>query len=239
MIPLDRQERYRDVYRSLRPGHKDSVALYEELVGRHITPQARVLDAGCGRGGVIELYWRKVKQAVGLDADLPSLREHRCLKQLVGGDLAWLPFPSACFDLVLCSWLMEHLAAPDVAFAELARVMSAGGRLVLVTPNAWNYVTLVQRLFPDRFQERLARRIYGRKEKDTFPLTYRANTKGALDEKFGRVGLLNEEFHYVGDPSYIAGNDLLFGLGVWWERITDRGPLRRTKVHLVASYVKV
>jgi SAM-dependent methyltransferase len=239
MIPLDRQERYREIYRSLRPGHKDSVALYAELVGRYVSSQARVLDAGCGRGGVIELYWREVKQAVGLDADLPSLRQHRCLAQLVRGELASLPFPSACFDLVLCSWLMEHLATPDVVFAELARVLSPGGHLVLVTPNAWNYVTMVQRLIPGRFQEWLAHRIYGRKEIDTFPLAYRANTKGALDDKFRRVGLVNEEFHYVGDPSYVAGNDLLFRLGVWWERITDQGPLRRTKVHLVGSYVKV
>ena len=239
MIPLDRQERYRDIYRSLRPGYKDSVALYAELVGRYVTPEARVLDAGCGRGGVIELSWKKVKQAVGLDADLPSLREHRCLEQLVEGELAWLPFSSACFDLILCSWLMEHLATPDAVFAELARVLSPGGHLVLVTPNAWNYVTVVQRLVPDRFQEWLAHRIYGREEKDTFPLAYRANTKGSLDAKFRRVGLVNEEFHYVGDPSYVAGNDLLFRLGVWWERITDWGPLRRTKVHLVASYVKV
>jgi len=239
MIPLDRQERYRDIYRSLRPGHKDSVALYAELVGRHITPHARVLDAGCGRGGVIELYWKKVKQAVGLDADLPSLREHRCLEQLVEGDLTWLPFTAACFDLILCSWLMEHLATPDVVFAELARVLSPGGHLVLVTPNAWNYVTLVQRVVPGRLQEWLARRIYGREGKDTFPLAYRANTKGSLDAKFRRVGLLNEKFHFVGDPSYIAGNDLLFRLGVWWEGISEWGPLRRTKVHLVASYVKV
>ncbi len=238
MIPLERQERYRDIYSSLRPGHKDSVALYAELVGRYISAQTRVLDAGCGRGGIIEAYWNKVKQAVGLDADLASLREHRCLQQLVEGDLECLPFPSACFDLILCSWLMEHLAAPDAVFAELARVLSPSGHLVLVTPNAWNYVTLVQRLIPSRFQEWLTRSIYGREEKDTFPLAYRANTKGSLDAKFGRVGLANEEFHFVGDPSYVAGNDLLFRLAVWWERITDWGPLHRTKVHLVASYVK-
>ena len=239
MIPLDKQERYRDIYRSLRPAYEDSVALYARLVGRYITPQTRVLDAGCGRGGVIELYGEKVKQAVGLDADLLSLREHRCLEQLVEGDLASLPFPSACFDLILCSWLMEHLATPDAVFAELAQVLSSGGHLILVTPNAWNYVTLMQRLVPGSFQEWLARRIYGREEKDTFPLAYRANAKGSLNAKFKRVGLVNEEFHFVGDPSYIAGNDFLFRLGVWWESITDWGPLRRTKVHLVASYVKV
>ncbi len=238
MIPLGKQERYRDIYRSLRPGYEDAVTLYARLVGEYATPSARILDAGCGRGGVVELYWDKVKQAVGLDADRTSLREHRCLKQLVEGDLAGVPFPSSCFDLVLCSWVVEHLVRPDPVFAELARVLRPGGHLVLLAPNAWNYVTLAQRVVPARLQELLTRTIYGREEKDTFPLAYRANTRGALDSKLERVGLVNEEFHFVGDPTYIAGNDLLFRLGVWWERITDWGPLRRTKVHLVASYVK-
>ncbi len=239
MIPLDKQERYRDIYRSLRPGYEDSVALYARLVGRYVTPQTTVLDAGCGRGGVIELYWEKVKQAVGLDADLSSLIEHRCLEGLVRGDLERLPFPSVCFDLILCSWLMEHLTTPDVVFEELARVLRPGGHLVLLAPNAWNYVTLGQRLAPRRFHKWLTRRIYGRDDKDTFPLAYRANTRRALDSKLRRVGLVNEEFHFVGDPSYVAGNDLLFRLAVWWERISDWSPLRHTKVHLVASYVKV
>lgn len=239
MISLSKQERYRDLYRSLQPGHEDGVALYARLAGQHATPQTRVLDAGCGRGGVIELYWEEVEQAVGLDADLPSLREHRCLDQLVAGDVTQLPFPSACFDLILCGWVMEHLAEPDVAFGELGRVLEPGGHLVLLTPNAWSYVILVQRVIPARFQRWLTRRVYGRDEKDTFPVRYRANTRRSLDSRFRCVGLVNEEFHFVGDPSYVAGNDLLFKLGVWWEGITDWGPLRQTKVHLVASYVKI
>lgn len=239
MIPLDKQERYRDLYRSLRPGYEDGVAVYARLVADHVTPQARVLDAGCGRGGVIESYWHEVKQAVGLDADLASLKEHRCLEQRVRGDLAWLPFPAACFDLILCSWLMEHLVRPEAVFAEVGRVLKPGGHLVLLAPNAWNYVTIVQRLVPKRLQRCLTRTVYGREDKDTFPLAYRANTRRALDSMFKRVGLANEEFHFVGDPSYIAGNDLLFKVGVWCERITDWGPLRYTKVHLVASYVKL
>ncbi len=166
MIPLDEQNRYRDIYRSLRPGYEDSVTLYARLVGQYVTAQARVLDAGCGRGGVIELHWEKVKQAVGVDADLLSLREHRCLDDLVQGDLARLPFLPACFDLILCGWLMEHLTSPDTVLQELARVLRPGGHLVLLTPNAWNYVTLAQQLIPGAFQDRLARSVYGREEKD-------------------------------------------------------------------------
>ena len=238
MIPLDQQERYRDLYRSLRPGYENGVSVFAELVGRHITPQTRVLDAGCGRGGVIERYCSEARQVIGVDADLVSLQEHRCLTQLIQGDLERLPFVDGCFDLVLCSWVVEHLTSPDVAFGELARVLRAGGHLLLLTPNAWNYVTIAQRLVPGRLQHRLTRAVYGRDDRDTFPVAYKANTRRSLEGSLRRTGFLNEEFHLVGDPSYIAGNEILFRLAVAWERITDWGPLRQTKVHLVGSYVK-
>ncbi|MFQ5886875.1 MAG: hypothetical protein ACE5II_06540 [Anaerolineae bacterium] len=67
---------------------------------------------------------------------------------------------------------------------------------------------------------------------------YRVNSKGQLDAKLHRIGLRNEEFYYVGDPSYIAFNDAFFKLGVLLERLTDWPPLRSLKVHLVASYLK-
>ncbi len=222
----------------MNPGYKHSGPIYEGLVKRHLTPKARVLDAGCGRGGVIELYAEKVRQAVGLDTDLISLREHRCLKQLVVGSLATMPFPADLFDVVLCGWVVEHLEEPEAVFREMARVLNKRGHLLLLTPNAWSYVTLMNRLLPARLRRWLVRTVYGRQSKDIFPTFYRANSKERLDAKLHRVGLRNEEFYYVGDPSYIAFNDAFFKLGVLLERLTDWPPLRRLKVHLVASYLK-
>ncbi len=238
MIALEQQDRYRAIYQDMRPGYKHSGSIYQGLVKRHLTPKARVLDAGCGRGGVIELYAEKVGQAVGLDTDLTSLREHRCLKQLVVGSLATMPFPGGFFDVVLCSWVVEHLEEPAAVFPEMARVLNKGGHLLLLTPNAWSYVALINRFLPAPLRRWLVRTVYGRQSKDTFPPFYRANSKGRLDAKLHRVGLRNEEFYYVGDPSYIAFNDAFFKLGVLLERLTDWPPLRRLKVHLVASYLK-
>jgi len=238
MMPLEKQDRYRAIYHNMKPGYKHSGYIYEVLVKSHLTPQARVLDAGCGRGGVIELYAEKVGQAVGLDTDFVSLREHRCLKQLVVGSLATMPFPRDLFDLIVCSWVVEHLEEPDAVFREMARVLKEGGHLLLLTPNAWSYVTIINRLFPAPLRSGLVRTIYGRQSKDTFPPFYRANSKGRLDGKLRLAGLKSEEFYYVGDPSYIAFNDAFFKLGVLLERLTDLPPLRPLKVHLVASYRK-
>lgn len=238
MIPLDQQDLYRERYRKLKPTYRTSGQIYEGLVARHITPETKVLDAGCGRAGVIGLFKDKARLTVGLDVDLASLYDNIGLHQAVLGRLTEMPFATASFDLVISSWVIEHLQEPQMAFAEIARVLRRGGRFIFLTPNAWNYVALVNRLTPAWLQRRLVPRVYGRQEKDAFPVVYRANTRRKLDTLLGRAGLQCEEFHYVGDPSYIAAHDLLFKVGVFLERLTDISALRCLKVHLVASYVK-
>lgn len=239
MIPLDQQDRYRERYRTLRPTYRTSGQVYEALVAKHITSEVKVLDAGCGRAGVVGLFRDKAGLTVGVDVDLASLRDNVGLHQAVLGRLTEMPFAAASFDLVISSWVIEHLQEPEMAFAEIARVLRPGGRFIFLTPNAWNYVVLVNRLTPAWLQRCLVPRVYGRREEDTFPVAYRANTRRRLDTLLGRAGLRCEEFYYVGDPSYIAFNDLFFRLGMLIERLTDLGPLRALKVHLVASYVKV
>jgi len=77
MLPLSKQNAYRERYKALRPGWRASGDEFEALARKHIGPGARVLDLGCGRGGVMELFWKDVKLAVGLDPDHVSLVEHR------------------------------------------------------------------------------------------------------------------------------------------------------------------
>ncbi|MDY7039395.1 MAG: class I SAM-dependent methyltransferase [Chloroflexota bacterium] len=239
MISLDRQNRYREQYARLRPGYRNSGQVYEALVRQHATPQARVLDLGCGRGGVMELLAEHVALPVGVDPDLASLVEYREPNVRRAMTLAnALPFPPASFDLVLCSWVIEHLADPLVAFSEVARVLRPGGHFVFLTPNALNYVVLINRLMPAWIQRHLVPRVYARAEADTFPVVYRANSRRSLDDFLGQVGLCCEAFYLVGDPSYIALHKILFWIGILLERLTDGRPLRELKVHLVGCYVK-
>jgi 2-polyprenyl-3-methyl-5-hydroxy-6-metoxy-1,4-benzoquinol methylase len=44
------------------------------------------------------------------------------------------PVPDAAYDTVLCSEVLEHVADPGAALAEIGRVLKPGGRLVLTTP---------------------------------------------------------------------------------------------------------
>jgi len=83
-------------------------------------------------------------------------------------------------------------------------------------------------------QARLVRRLYARAEADTFPVLYRANTRRRIAQLAREVGLTPVSFQFVGDPSYLAFNELLYRLAVLAERLTPR----RMKVHLVGDFVK-
>lgn len=48
-----------------------------------------------------------------------------------------IPLPDASFDYILCTQVMEHLAFPDKAFAEFARLAKPGGRLFVTCPLTW------------------------------------------------------------------------------------------------------
>jgi SAM-dependent methyltransferase len=53
------------------------------------------------------------------------------------GDAGALPFRSGQADLVLCTEVLEHLPEPNLALAEIKRVLSPGGVLMLTTPLVW------------------------------------------------------------------------------------------------------
>jgi ubiquinone/menaquinone biosynthesis C-methylase UbiE len=48
-------------------------------------------------------------------------------------DVTRLPFADASFDCVTCGYVLEHLPDARLGLAELARVLTPGGRLLLLT----------------------------------------------------------------------------------------------------------
>src|SRR6266849_3237871 len=113
LLPLTVQNAYRERYRAIRPGWKSSGDQLEAMVRSHVTPISNVLDLGCGRGGVVELIWRDVKLAAGLDPDSPSLTGHRARGMpILRGVGEHLPFASGSFELVVSVWVLEQLKEP-------------------------------------------------------------------------------------------------------------------------------
>ena len=249
MLNLDRQNTYRARYQATHPGWQTSGQVYESFVRQYTvgwhtsryaahlnaTLRCRWLDVGCGRGGIIELLGGQVTLCVGADLDLASLCEHRAPHtRRVAAPMDALPFADESFDLVTCSWVMEHLADPRHAFAQIARVLAPGGHWIFLTPNARNPLTFANRLMRGPLQAWLVRRLYARAESDTFPVRYRANTPARIEQLAREAGLRPVQIQLVGDPTYLAFNDTLFALSSLIERITPPS----FRVHIVGDYTK-
>jgi SAM-dependent methyltransferase len=222
LLPLAAQNVYRDRYRASRPGWQSSGEQLEALVRSHLTAQSNVLDLGCGRGGVVELFWRDVKLAAGLDPDVPSLAEHRAPGMpVIRGRGESLPFADASFDLVVCLWVLEHLERPEVVFREVRRTLRPGGHFVFLTPNLRNPLLVLNRLAKalPQLQRRIVPRLYGRVEGDTFPVRYRANTQASIRALAAGSDLHVAELRTIPDPTYLALNGLMFRASILTERL--------------------
>lgn len=123
--------------RALRPGGEKLTRRMLELAGP--LQGALVLDAGCGCGASLALLEGCGARAVGLDLNAGFLRESRDRKLKVArADLAYLPLPAGCLDLVLCecAW---NLTDKERVLAEFMRVLRPGGVLALADIYARGY----------------------------------------------------------------------------------------------------
>jgi SAM-dependent methyltransferase len=101
----------------------------------------RVLDAGCGGGGMPLSLAEEARAVVGIDpaprfqeAGVRLGRERRLhnLHFALADGMA-LPFRDAVFDLVLSHAVIEHVADAPLYLRECARVLARGGHVYLST----------------------------------------------------------------------------------------------------------
>jgi SAM-dependent methyltransferase len=106
-----------------------------------VTVRGRVLDAGCGGGGMPLSLAEEAASVVGID---PAERFQdagvRLGRERGIGNLHFsladgmaLPFPARTFDLVLSHAVIEHVADAPLYLRECARVLQAGGHVYLST----------------------------------------------------------------------------------------------------------
>jgi SAM-dependent methyltransferase len=175
--------------RLIAPGLRSSQDTYAELLRAHVDGNVEWLDLGCGHQVLPDWHAEEenhlvgiCKMVVGVDGDLRSLANHQTLRLRVGGDVSHLPFKDDCFDLVTANMVVEHLENPDLQFAEIGRVLKAGGLCILLTPNAYGYSTLLARSVPSAVRNRAIRVLDGRSPDDVFLPYYRANTRRKLKQ---------------------------------------------------------
>lgn len=101
-----------------------------------IGPGQKVLDVCCGTGLVTIRALERGADLVGIDiseAMVAAAAAKRLKATFRAADAEALPFSDAVFDRVICNFGLYHLADPDQAIAEAARVLVRGGRYAFTT----------------------------------------------------------------------------------------------------------
>jgi len=111
----------------------------------------RVLEIGCGRGGFAcwfsTSYAKDYSEFVAADFSQAAVAKGQRYAELVGAqkiiwsvqDIMNIHLPDDYFDVVISCETIEHVPKPKLALKELYRVVKPGGKLILTTPNYFNF----------------------------------------------------------------------------------------------------
>ncbi len=127
-----------DTIRSLHIDEADVEQAMTEVLGGD--PLGDMLDLGTGTGRMLELFAENADSAVGIDSSQQMLSYARANLERRGfghcqvrhGDLYNLPYDSGSRDVVIFHQVLHFLDDPLAAILEAARVLKAGGRMMIV-----------------------------------------------------------------------------------------------------------
>ncbi|MDP1026417.1 methyltransferase domain-containing protein [Sphingomonas sp. KR1UV-12] len=128
-----------------------------ETIDMLVERPARVLDIGCGRGGVTRELQRRHPGlvSVGMDAFCDSSHNYRTTFDEfhhVDIEAAELPVDLATFDLVLLLDVLEHLRDPHSFFERMTAQLNYGCYILVSLPNFHYYPNLLRIIWSGRFQ---------------------------------------------------------------------------------------
>jgi ubiquinone/menaquinone biosynthesis C-methylase UbiE/uncharacterized protein YbaR (Trm112 family) len=148
-------------------------ALIKKLQARYPTaPRRRLLDLGCGTGGMSIAATKHYEQVVGLDVALRwlvmgkvRLSEANISLPLICANAEALPFRSESFDAVVADAVLEHVRSSARMRDEAIRVLDSHGAYFFTTNNRFSILPephvriLGFGLLPRRFMEPVARKV--------------------------------------------------------------------------------
>jgi 2-polyprenyl-3-methyl-5-hydroxy-6-metoxy-1,4-benzoquinol methylase len=176
---------------------------YEACVWGLAGPETDWLDVGCGRApfpsndAAARLLAERCRSLTGLDPsdnidDNPFLHHRaKCMLEEFR--------PARQFDLVTLRMVAEHVTDPAASVAALAQLTRPGGHVVIYTVNKWSPVSLVSAVTPMPVHHAVKSVLWGGEERDTFPTSYKMNTRKTLRRLFEGAGFLEARFAYLSD----------------------------------------
>ena len=126
-----------DQIRSLHVAESEVERAIDRALSRE--PLGRLVDIGTGTGRMIELFGPRASHAIGIDRSSEMLRLARVKLEAAGiasslrqGDMYALPLADCSADHIIIHQVLHYAHSPAAAIGEAARVLSPGGKLLVV-----------------------------------------------------------------------------------------------------------
>jgi demethylmenaquinone methyltransferase/2-methoxy-6-polyprenyl-1,4-benzoquinol methylase len=97
-----------------------------------LSSPSRVLDLASGTGDLCISLQKRGHMAISVDLSYGMLSFDRSGSPRTQADILCLPFPASSVDAVICGFALRNLVDLPTFFVEIARVLTPGGRVVLL-----------------------------------------------------------------------------------------------------------
>src|SRR5690349_8022592 len=186
----------------------------EEMIRRHASPGARILDVGCGPGELVLSLLDQGYDARGVDISDGMVREARELLNNRGyasqprvavGDIEKIGFDDDSFEVVVASGVLEYQRKDDTALREIYRVLRPGGLVAINITNRYAYIIWLDAMYRWLKTRPASRRVLdvikrklGGGPLNNFP-DHRTHAPAAFDMTLARHGfrkITHNYFHF-------------------------------------------
>ncbi|HET7848457.1 MAG TPA: class I SAM-dependent methyltransferase [Pseudolabrys sp.] len=133
--------------------YETELKMLEQAIRSQARPDAilQVLEAGCGREWYFELDGVSY-EVTGVDLDAHALQsrqsQKRDLNRGIVGDLRTVNLPASHFDVIYCSFVLEHIQGAALALDNFAKWLKPGGLLIVRVPDVTGVQTFLARSLP-------------------------------------------------------------------------------------------
>lgn len=153
-----------DDLRVVQTGKAERELLTESIAELAGDRPLRVLEAGCGQQWPIEIGGVDF-HITGVDLDVDAMRirreRHDDLDVEIVGDLRTVDLPAETFDVVYCSYVLEHIEGAEAVLDRLVAATRPGGRLVIRIPDGKSIYGFLVRHSPHRMHVWYKRYVEG------------------------------------------------------------------------------
>jgi SAM-dependent methyltransferase len=212
----------------MRFGHYTPDDYYESCVDSFVDDRTEWIDVGGGNAifpsnpKLARLLGDRCKRLVAVDPS-SNVNEnpfaHECHQALLEDYEN-----SRGFNLATMRMVVEHVVRPDEFVQKLSQLVRPGGKAIVYTVNYWAPVTLVSANTPMWFHHAVKRVLWHTREEDTFPVTYRMNSRTRLQKLFKGAGFREIYFRYLDDcRTFAQWRSTLTAELVLWKALNSTG----------------